>query len=247
MHSSHVGHDHPADHHIVEMGNYEIGIGDMNVHGQRGQEQSGEATDGEEANEAEGIQHGRCVTDGAAKQGGGPVEYLDGGGNGNQKAQQREIQAGVHGHAGHEHMMTPNQDSDHGNANAGSRDERITEYGFAREAGDQLAHHAHAGQNHDVHGGMRIEPENVLEQDGIAADGRIENADVEGAFQGHQSERNGDNRCTENLNQGSCIVGPDEQRQTAPGHTGRAHLVNGNDEIKSGENGGESGDEHATG
>ena len=43
----------------------------------------------------------------------------------------------------------------------------------------EFAHHAHARQNHDVHGGVRIEPEQMLEQERIAADGRIEDADVQ--------------------------------------------------------------------
>src|SRR6202030_2222663 len=177
------------------------------------------------------IQHGRGITNGAAEHGGGPIENFDGGWNGNQKAQQREIQAGVHGHAGDEHMMSPNQEADHRDPDAGGSYEGITEYALTREAGHQFADHSDARQNHDVHGGMRVKPEHVLKQNGIAADGRIENADVEGALQGHQRQRYGDDGRTENLNQRSGVVGPDEQRQTAPGHTGRAHLVNGDDEI----------------
>ena len=62
---------------------------------------------------------------------------------------------------------------------ARKRDEGIAEDAFAREAGDDLADHAHARQNHDVDGRVRVEPEQVLEQDRIAAVGRIENADVQ--------------------------------------------------------------------
>ena len=59
MHASQVGHHHAADHHVVEVRDYEVGIGDMNVHGQRCQEQAGESADGEQSDEAEGIQHRR--------------------------------------------------------------------------------------------------------------------------------------------------------------------------------------------
>ena len=36
------------------------------------------------------------------------------------------------------------------------------------------------GQNHDVDGGMRVEPEQVLEQQRVAAQRRIEDAEMEG-------------------------------------------------------------------
>ena len=41
------------------------------------------------------------------------------------------------------------------------------------------ADHAHGGQNHDVNGRVRIEPEQVLEQNGIAAKARVEDADMQ--------------------------------------------------------------------
>ena len=65
-------------------------------------------------------------------------------------------------------------------------DESVSEDALAREAGDELADHAHAGQDHDVNGRMRIEPEHVLEQDRIAAERRIENADMQDALHRHQ-------------------------------------------------------------
>ncbi len=128
---------------------------------------------------------------------------------------------------------------------AGAGDEAISEDAFAREAGHQLADHAHARQNHDVDRRMRIEPEHVLEQDGIAADGGIEDADVEAAFQSHQRQRDGHHRRAQHLDQRRGIVGPNEQRQAAPGHPRRAHLVDGDDEVEPCQNGRESSDEHA--
>ena len=55
-------------------------------------------------------------------------------------------------------------------------DEFVAEQRLAREASHELAHHAHAGQNHYVDGGMRVEPEQMLEQERIAAEPRIEDA-----------------------------------------------------------------------
>ena len=59
-----------------------------------------------------------------------------------------------------------------------------------REAGDDLGNDAHRRQNHDVDGGMGIKPEQMLEQERIAAEPGIEDAEVQGALGGDQ--HNGD-------------------------------------------------------
>src|SRR5207245_4344219 len=43
---------------------------------------------------------------------------------------------------------------------------------------DQLADHAHARQDHNVNRRVRIEPEKMLEQERIAAEGGVEDADA---------------------------------------------------------------------
>ena len=141
--------------------------------------------------------------------------------------------------------MAPNQKADDRDADAGSGDEAVAEDALAREAGHHFADDAHARQNHDVDGRMRVEPEHVLEQDGIAADGGIEDADMEAALQSHQRQRDGDHRRAQHLDQRGGVVGPDEERQAAPGHPGRAHLVDGDDEVQARQNGRKPGDEDA--
>ncbi len=71
-------------------------------------------------------------------------------------------------------------------AEARERDELVAEDRLPREAGDDLADHAHARQDHDVDGRVRVEPEQVLEQDRVAAQGRVEDADVQHPLDGHQ-------------------------------------------------------------
>ena len=67
---------------------------------------------------------------------------------------------------------------DHRDADARPRDRRVAEDVLAAEAGDHLADHAHPGQDHDVHGRVAVEPEHVLEQHRVAAEGRVEDADA---------------------------------------------------------------------
>ena len=66
----------------------------------------------------------------------------------------------------------------------------MDEDALAREAGDDLGDDAHRRQNHDVDGGMGIEPEQMLEQERIAAESGIENAEVQGTLGSDQ--HNGD-------------------------------------------------------
>ena len=161
------------------MGDYEIGIRDVHVQTQRSQKQSGQAAHGEQTDEAEGVQHGGRVGDGALIHGRGPIEDLDGRGHGNQIAQQRENQRGVERYSSHKHVVRPDKESEHRDCNYSEGHEFIAENAFTREASHDLANHTHARQNHDVYRRMRVEPEEMLEQQRVAAFLRIENAEME--------------------------------------------------------------------
>ena len=58
-------------------------------------------------------------------------------------------------------------------------DEPVAEDALVRGGGDQLADHAHRRQHHDVDGRVAVEPEQVLEQQRIAAERRVEDAEAE--------------------------------------------------------------------
>ena len=90
---------------------------------------------------------------------------------------------------------------------------------------------------------MGIEPEQVLEQQRVAAARGIEDAEVQGAFEDHQHQRDRDHRRPQHLDDAGGVVRPDEQRQRDPGHARGAHAVDGDDEIQSGQDRGESRDE----
>jgi hypothetical protein len=56
----------------------------------------------------------------------------------------------------------------------------------------------------------------VLEEDSIAADGRIEDAEVEHAIGCEQDDRDREHWHAEHHDQRGRVVRPDEQRQTEP-------------------------------
>ena len=124
-------------------------------------------------------------------------------------------------------------------------DELVAEDALAGEAGDDLADHAHARQDHDVDRRVRVEPEEVLEEDRIAAERRVENADVEGTLERHQQDRHRDHRRAEDHDEAGGVERPDEERQPEPGQARRAHLVDGDDEVEARQDRREPGDEDA--
>jgi hypothetical protein len=53
-------------------------------------------------------------------------------------------------------------------------------------AGDHLRYDAHGRKNHDVDGRVAVEPEQMLEEDRVAATGGIENRQPERTFRDDQ-------------------------------------------------------------
>src|SRR5262245_54509975 len=138
--------------------------------------------------------------------------------------------------SGHEHVMAPHQKTDHRNGKASECNNTVAEYPFARKTSDQLAHDTHGRQKHDVYRGMGIEPEEVLKQHRVSSQSRIEDPQAKNPLESHQDQGNGNNRRAENKNNTGRVKRPYEKRQTKPGHTGRAHFVDRDNEVKPGEN-----------
>src|SRR5271168_149617 len=63
--AANVAHDGAANHDVVEMGDDELGVVEVDIQAEAGEEESSEAADEEQADKAEGVEHGRFVGDGA--------------------------------------------------------------------------------------------------------------------------------------------------------------------------------------
>ena len=161
------------------------------------------------------------------------------------EAEDREQQPGVGRLAGDEQVMAPHQEADHRDGQRREGDERVAEDVLAREGLHHLADHAHRRQDHDVDGRVRVEPEQVLEQHRVAAQRRVEDAEVQRAFRRHHQDRDGNDRGPEDHDQAGGVVRPDEQRQPEPGHPRGAHAMDGDDEVQAGQDRREAGDEDA--
>src|SRR5882672_1622160 len=240
-----VTHHRSANHDVVEVGDDEISVVKMNVQAETGEEEAGEAADEKKTDEAEGVQHRGVVGNGAFVERGGPVKDFDRRRNGNEVAEQREGERRVGGLTGEKHVVGPNEEADYGDGDTGAGDKRIAKDGLAREGWDDFADDAHGRQNHDVDGGMGVKPEQVLEENRVAAELRIEEAEVKHALHASEQQSDGNYGCAEDENDAGGVLRPDEERQAEPGHARRAHGVDGDDEIQAGENGREAVDENA--
>src|SRR5438132_2620714 len=107
-------------------------------------------------------------------------------------------------------MVAPDQKANKRDGQRRSGDEGIAEDVFTREAGDDFADHPHGRQNHDVDGRMGIKPEEMLEENRIAAEGGIEDPQVENAFGGDQRQDDGDDRSSQKKDDAGGVEGPDE-------------------------------------
>src|SRR5258708_39221345 len=93
-------------------------------------------------------------------------------------------------------MVPPDEKPKDGNGYTRTGDEFISEYRFASEGGDQFTDNAHGGQNHDVNDWVRIKPEEMMEENRIATQGRIEETEMEDAFKSNERKgEDGNGRC----------------------------------------------------
>ena len=83
----------------------------------------------------------------------------------------------------------------------------------------------------------------MLKQDGVAPQGRIEEAQVKDALKGGEQEGDGYDGSTQNHDQARCVMRPDKQRKAKPSHAGSTHGVDSDDEVEAGKNGREAIDE----
>lgn len=236
-----------TDHDVMEVRDNKIGVVKVNVCGERGKEKTGQSADGEQENERECVEH-RCVEDdGTFVERRHPAKDFDGGGYGNSESDHREKQRSKGRLTTDKHVVTPYKEADNRDGNAGCCDESVTKDVFARMNRDGFADHAKGREDHDVHSGVRVEPEKVLVQDGIAAHCRIKDPDTKGSFKDQKQQGDGQHGSCEDLDERSGVKCPQEQGHPRPSHPRRTHLVDGNNKVDARQDGGKAKDESAEG
>src|SRR5262249_12097447 len=152
-----------------EVRHHVIGVLQHAVDARIGEHDAGHAAEGEEEDEADRPQHGRFELDRAAPHGGDPRENLHAGRHRDHHGGEDEVGLGAGRHADRVHVVRPYDEADAADRHHRVGHAEIAEHRLAAEGGHDLTDHAEARHDQDVDLGMTEEPEQVLEQQRIAA------------------------------------------------------------------------------
>ena len=129
------------------------------------------------------------------------------------------------------HVMGPDDEADEADRHHRIGHAEIAEHRLLGEGRHDVADDAEGRQDHDVDFGVAEEPEQVLEQDRVAAAGRIEEGRAEVAVGQQHGDRAGQHRHRQQQQEGRRQHRPDEQRHAVQRHAGRAHVEDRGDEV----------------
>src|SRR5689334_20135633 len=90
---------------------------------------------------------------------------------------------------------------------------------------------------------MRVEPEHVLEEDWMAAERRIENANLKDALHGDHEQRDCQYWSRQHEYDAGGVGRPNKNGKPEPGKSGGAHAVSCCYEIQSGDDRGKAGNQ----
>ena len=210
---------------------------DVHVEGQGAVHHAGEAADAEQEDEGEREEQGRLEVDAALVEGAHPVEDLDGAGYGHDHGEQREQHQGEAAHAAGEHVVGPHQAAHASDGHGAEGNGLVAKDRPLGEGGDDLGDDPHGRQDHDVDRRVRVDPEQVLVEHGVAALGRIEDADAEEALEDDQHQGDGHDGGRQDLDPGGGVEGPAHEGHAEPLHAWRPEAVDGGDEVDAREHG----------
>ena len=139
-------------------------------------------------------------------------------------------------------MVRPDDEADDADGDHRIGHPEIAEDRLFREGRDDVADDAEGRQDHDVDFGVAEEPEQVLEQDRIAAAGRIEEGGAEVAVRQQHGDGAGQDGQRQQQQEAGDELRPGEQRHLVQRHARGAHVEDGGDEVDGAEQRGRAGD-----
>ena len=142
-----------------------------------------------------------------------------------------EVALHVEAQAGGVHVVGPHDEADEADGDHGVDHAEIAEDRLAREGRDDVADDAEARQDQDVDFGVTEEPEQVLEQDRVAAAVGLEEGGAEIAVGQQHGDAAGQHRQRQQQQEGGHQDRPGEQRHLVQRHARGAHVEDGGDEV----------------
>ena len=178
----------------MDVGDDEVRLADVNVERDHRQHHAADPAEREHRQEPQREQHRGIEMQHAAPQRGQPGEDLDARGDRDDRGGDHHRDPDPRLHSGHEHVVRPHCEAEHHDRQQRERHHPVAEDRFSRLHRDDLGDDPEAGQHHDVDGGVRVEPEDVLIAEHVAAVSRLEEVRVQDAVEHDEELRAGDER-----------------------------------------------------
>ena len=173
----------------MEMGDDEIGVVHLQVDRHGGQHHAGQPAGDEDEEEAEHEQQRRPEDRPSAPEGRQPAEDLQAIWNGDHHAGCGEEAGAELGQPGREHVVDPEAEGEKAHRDQRKHQRQIAEHRTSRERDDDRRDHAGRRQEDDVDLRMAEEPEQVLEQQHVAALGRVEDVGADQPVENQEGAR----------------------------------------------------------
>ena len=158
-----------AEEHVVDVRDDEVRVADVDVDRHGAEHHARQPADHEHRQEAEREQHRRVEVELPFPDRREPAEDLDPGRHRDQQRRDHHRHAQPRRHAADEHVVRPDREAEHDDRHQRERHQPVAEDRLPAEHGYDLAHDPEAGQHHDVDGRVRVEPEDVLVAERVAA------------------------------------------------------------------------------
>ncbi|MNT01227.1 hypothetical protein D3C72_1356840 [compost metagenome] len=216
---------------VVEVSNHVVGVMQRTVEAGVGELNARNATDGEQEDEADRPDHRGREGQRTAPHGRDPREDLDTRRHRDDHGGEDEITLRFERQADRIHVVGPDDEADGADGDHGVGHGEVAEDRLARESGNDVADDAEARQDQDVDFRVTEEPEQVLEQDRVAAAFRREEGRAEVAVRQEHGDTACQNRQREQQQEGGDQNRPGKQRHLVQRHARSAHVQDRGDEV----------------
>ena len=138
-----------------------------------GRDDAAQPADDEQADEHAGVDHRDGQVQRAAPERAEPVERLNAAGHGDEHRRDGEAGAQRGVHAALKHVVSPDDEAEHRDQQRGVHHGPVAEQRLAAERRQDVADHPERRQDHDVHGRVAVEPEQVRVEQRVPAAGVV--------------------------------------------------------------------------
>ena len=201
-----------AKQHVVQVGNDEIGVVNVDVKGHGGNHHTAETTHHKHRHKPDRKQHGGIQPQFATPNGGHPTKHFDSGGHGDDHGGNHEKHPQPCRCATGEHVVCPNNQAQQTDGNAGIGDRLVTKNRFASMDGQNFGNGSKQRQDHDVNRWVGIEPKHVLIDDRVTAPSGVKKGRSRHQIKGQQHQCASQHRGGHQNQNGSGQHGPTKQR-----------------------------------